>query len=130
MGDGAPLPYRSARTQDCVRSRLREPVAFHLILVADLDAQTDDAPVRPHSLAVEGFVHLTHRMDDLIDVANALYREEPGPHVVLTINLDRLSAPWRYDGDDRFPHVYGPLDRDAVTSVDAISRGPDGAFLA
>ncbi len=109
---------------------MREPVAYHLIPVADLDEYADDDPVRPHSLAVEGFVHLTHRMDDLIDVANAFYREEPGPHVVLTINLDRLSAPWRYDGDDRFPHVYGPLDRDAVTSVDAISRGPDGVFLA
>lgn len=104
-------------------------MAYHLIPVADLDAHAADAPVRPHSLAVEGFVHLTHRMDDLVDVANTFYRDEPGPHVVLTIDLERLSAPWRYDGDERFPHVYGPLDRDAITGVEAIRRAPDGAFL-
>ena len=108
---------------------LREPVAYHLIPVEDLNEHADDAPVRPHSLAVEGFVHLTHRLDDLIDVANAFYRHEAGPHVVLTIDLERLIAAWRYDDDERFPHVYGPLDRDAITGVEAIPRGPDGAFL-
>lgn len=96
----------------------------------DFDEHADDGPVRPHSLAVEGFVHLTHRMDDLLDVANAFYRDETGPHVVLTIDLDQLSAPWRYDGDERFPHVYGPLDRAAIVAVEAIGRGPDGVFLA
>ena len=104
-------------------------MAYHLIPVADLDEHATDSPVHPHSLAVEGFVHLTHRIDDLIDVANAFYRDEPGPHAILTIDLARLSSAWRYDGDERFPHVYGPLNRDAITRVEAIARGPDGAFL-
>ncbi|MEO8468352.1 MAG: DUF952 domain-containing protein [Chloroflexota bacterium] len=104
-------------------------MAYHLIPVAEHGEHADDAPVRPHSLAVEGFVHLTHRMDDLVDVANAFYRDEPGPHVVLTIDLDRLSSQWRYDGDERFPHVYGPLDREAIIAVEAMRRAPDGAFL-
>jgi uncharacterized protein (DUF952 family) len=49
--------------------------------------------------------------------------------VVLTIVLDRLSSPWRYDGDERYPHVYGPLDRDAITEVRPIPRAADGTFL-
>ena len=88
-----------------------------------------DQPFLPASLGTEGFVHLTHRMADLVDVANALYRDEPGPHRVLTIALDRLSAPWRYDGDERYPHVYGPLDRAAITAVRPIRRDAEGAFL-
>ena len=89
-----------------------------------------DKPFLPASLGTEGFVHLTHRIADLVDVANALYRDEPGPHRVLTIALDRLSAAWRYDGDERFPHVYGPLDRAAITAVRPIRRDAEGAFLA
>ncbi len=104
-------------------------IAYHLVPAAAWDAAAADQPFRPASLDTEGFVHLTHRMADLVDVANALYRDEPGPHVVLTIGLDRLSVPWRYDGDERFPHVYGPLDRHAITKVRRIPRDAEGAFL-
>jgi uncharacterized protein (DUF952 family) len=55
----------------------------------------------PTSLETEGFVHLTHRMADRVDVANALYRHERRPYVVLTVVLQRLRAPRRYDGDER-----------------------------
>jgi uncharacterized protein (DUF952 family) len=105
-------------------------IAYHLVRAASWDAAPMDQPFLPASLGTEGFVHLTHRMADLVDVANALYRDEPGPHRVLTIALDRLNAPWRYDGDERYPHVYGPLDRAAITAVRPIRRDAGGAFLA
>jgi len=105
-------------------------IAYHLVRAASWDAAPMDQPFLPASLGTEGFVHLTHRIADLVDVANALYRDEPGPHRVLTIALDRLSAPWRYDGDERYPHVYGPLDRAAITAVRPIRRDAGGAFLA
>jgi uncharacterized protein (DUF952 family) len=105
-------------------------VAYHLVPAAAWEAAGRDAPFRPASLGTEGFVHLTHRMDDLVDVANAFYRDEAGPHVVLTVVLARLGAPWRYDGDRRFPHVYGPLDRAAVVEVRSIGRDASGDFVA
>lgn len=104
-------------------------LAFHLIPAADWDAAPTGVALRPTSLATEGFVHLTHGAADLVEVANAFYRSEPGPHVVLTIDLAALTVPWRYDGDPRFPHVYGPLDRGAITGVRSIRRGPRGEFL-
>ena len=107
----------------------RDPVAYHLVPAAAWAGAPSGEPFRPTSLQAEGFVHLTHRMTDLVDVANDLYRHEAGPHVVLTVVLGRLSAPWRYDGDERFPHVYGPLDRAAVTAVRPIERDAAGAFL-
>ncbi len=103
-------------------------MAYHLIPAAAMPALADEA-VRPASLAIEGFVHLTHRMADLVEVANDFYRDEPGPHLVLTIALDSLSAPWRYDGDVRFPHVYGPLDRAAIVEVRPIRRNAAGDFM-
>ena len=104
-------------------------IAYHLVPAASWDAAPDDRPFRPASLDREGFVHLTHRLVDLVEVANALYRDPPGPHLVLTVALDRLRAPWRYDGDERYPHVYGPLDRAAITEVRPIPRDTTGAFI-
>jgi hypothetical protein len=68
-------------------------------------------------------------MVDLVDVASAFYRDDPRPHVVLTIARRWVTAPWRYDGDDRYPHVYGPIDRAAITEVRPIERLADGTFL-
>ena len=104
-------------------------IAYHLAPAGAWDAAPPDLPFRPASLGTDGFVHLTHRLPDLVDVANALYRDELGPHVVLTIALDRLTSRWRYDGDERYPHVYGPLDRAAITEVGSIRRDATGAFL-
>jgi uncharacterized protein (DUF952 family) len=112
------------------RRRRGGAIAYHLVHAAVWQAAGADAPFRPASLATDGFVHLTHRMDDLLDVANAFYRDEAGPHVVLTVVLRRLEAPWRYDGDRRFPHVYGPLDRAAIIEARAMGREASGDFVA
>ena len=44
--------------------------------------------------------------------------------MLLTIDTDRLSAPWREDqvGDDTFPHIYGPLNTCAVVHVAPLNR--------
>lgn len=77
---------------------------------------------RGRTLAEEGFVHcsLAHQ------VATTRERFYAGvPDVVLLeVDTDRLTSPWRIeqvgvaDGDETaFPHVYGPLDLDAVMGV-------------
>lgn len=106
-----------------------DPIAYHLVPASAWEAAPADEPFRPASLATEGFVHLTHRLDDLVEVANTFYRDEPGPHLVLTIALGSLGSPWRYDGDTRFPHVYGPLDRAAIGEVLAIPRDATDTYL-
>ena len=104
-------------------------IAYHLTPAAAWEAAPADAPFRAASLATDGFVHLTHGPADLVEVANAFYRTEPGEHLVLTVALDRLTIPWRYDGDERYPHVYGPIDRAAILEVRPIGRRPDGSYL-
>lgn len=107
----------------------RPTVAYHLLPADAWSAAPIEAPLQVASLATDGFIHLTHDRADLVEVANTFYRDEPGPHVVLTVVLQSLTVPWRYDGDARFPHVYGPLDRAAITEVRPIPRDTAGAFL-
>jgi glutathione S-transferase len=77
-----------------------------------------------------GFIHCSRR-EQVAAVANALCHGRSGL-VLLTIDRTRLRAEVR-DEDlagtgDVFPHVYGPLNVDAVERVVAYAPGPDGRF--
>jgi uncharacterized protein (DUF952 family) len=109
-------------------NKSRNPIAYHLVPVETWDAASSAEPFRAASLDEEGFIHLTHGMADLVDVGNRYYGADPRPYIALTIALRWLTSPWRYDGDQRYPHVYGPLDRNAITEVRPISRDADGTF--
>jgi predicted Zn-dependent protease with MMP-like domain/uncharacterized protein (DUF952 family) len=122
-------PPLSAATYSCHVPQTTGPLAYHLVPTEVWIATPEGDPFRAASLAAESFIHLTHWMVDLVEMANTLYRSDPRDHVVLTIDLGRLSSPWRYDGDARYPHVYGPVDRAAIVEVRPIPRGVDGTFL-
>jgi uncharacterized protein (DUF952 family) len=54
--------------------------------------------------------------------------------VLLCVAVDRLVAPLRYERGDPgsvelFPHLYGPLEVDAVVRVLPFLEGPDGFAL-
>lgn len=85
----------------------------------------------PEPFEEEGFIHTTHGEEMVLEIANRFYREDPRPYLLLEIDIAAVSAPAIYeDPDDRFPHVYGPLEVSAVRSVRRVVRGDDGAFLA
>lgn len=89
-------------------------------------------PYRPASLAEEGFVHCSADAAAALAVADARYRAVPGTLLVLVVDEGRLSAEvrWEESAAGVFPHVYGPVERDAVTAVLEVRRGEDGRALA
>lgn len=100
---------------------------FHLAVRAEWD---EPARYRPQSLAEEGFVHCS-KASQLIDVANDLYAGRDDL-LVVTIDPDLLHAPVVfedcYETGQRFPHVYGMIDEEAVVSVDPFPPNEDGRF--
>lgn len=104
---------------------------FHMLPQQEWDALSDAAIYAPTSLAAEGFIHCTGDTTRLIWVANHFYRQAVGDFVILTIDSVRLQAPLQWDEADgfRFPHIYGPLNLDAVTDVQPFPRTDDGQFL-
>lgn len=102
---------------------------FHLIPVEIWSAADQDAPLARDSLAEEHFIHCTDGRDALIATANRHCRDDPRPFLVLTVDLDALTSPWRYDDPGKpYPHVYGPIDRAAIVGVAAALREDDGSF--
>jgi uncharacterized protein (DUF952 family) len=78
------------------------------------------------TLHSEGFIHCS-TLQQVIQVANALFRAQEGL-VLLCIAPDRVEAEIRYEsteGGERFPHIYGPLNIDAV--IKALEFEPDEA---
>ncbi|MFS3129902.1 DUF952 domain-containing protein [Nocardioides sp. Bht2] len=73
----------------------------------------------------EGFLHAS-RADQVAGVLGRFYRGHQGELVLLTIDTDLLSSPWREDqvGDDTYPHIYGPLNPSAVTDVQPVTADP------
>lgn len=101
---------------------------FHITSRAEWDRAQAAGEYRPASLATEGFIHLSGDRQWLA-VANRFYRGQPDL-VLLSIGRDRLTAPLRYDHVDgqAFPHLYGPLNLDAVVEACALPVDATGAI--
>jgi uncharacterized protein (DUF952 family) len=82
------------------------------------------------TLEDEGFIHCG-RADQVERVANAAYRAREDL-VLLVIDPSKLRASVRYEnlegGSELFPHVYGPLNVEAIVEVATFRPGPTGRF--
>jgi uncharacterized protein (DUF952 family) len=83
------------------------------------DGSADDAR--------DGFIHLSARHQ----VAGTLAKYFAGQRdlVLLAVDPERLGERLRWEesrGGELFPHLYGPLDLDHVTSVEALVLQEDG----
>ena len=87
---------------------------------------------RGDTLASEGFIHCSPP-EQIVAVANRFYRGQTGL-VVLVIDRARVRAPIRDEnlkgGETLFPHIYGPLNLDAVIQVIDFPPRADGGFSA
>ena len=80
------------------------------------------------TLESEGFIHCS-TPEQVIKVANSFFRSQSGL-VLLCLESEAVEAEIRYEGLDgeRFPHIYGALNIDAVVQVLDFSPGEDGCF--
>ncbi len=105
-------------------------LTYHLVPANDWAATDPDRPYQASSLAQEGFIHCTDGASEMVATANRHYRNDPRAFLVLTVDLDAVGSPWRTE-DERgiYPHVFGPIDRAAVSRIVAAPRDADGLFL-
>jgi uncharacterized protein (DUF952 family) len=123
---------------------------LHLVPADSFRRLPEDAPYLPEDFARDGFIHpgllgragCTREPEVLLAIANTLFKETPGEMLVLVIDADRVHAPVKLEppipapdpshplAGHLFPHIYGPLDREAIVAVRPAQRGPDGTFLA
>jgi uncharacterized protein (DUF952 family) len=91
---------------------------FHITEAMNWQAALSEGFYVAASLQTQGFIHLSEQ-HQVKDVGNRFYQGKVGL-VLLEIEGDRLTSNLRYDevpGDGTFPHLYGPLNLDAVIKV-------------
>jgi uncharacterized protein (DUF952 family) len=104
-------------------------VTYHLVPEPVWLAGTGAGDYRPERFDDEGFIHCTDDPNRLMVAGNTYYRDDPRPYLALTLAVERIEAAVRYDDPNRhYPHIYGPLNRDAVIAVRRVVREPDGTF--
>lgn len=102
---------------------------LHLVPEPVWEAHQGAATYTPERYADDGFVHCTDGEANLLGVANTFYRADDRPYVVLVLDVDRLQSPVRYDDPAQiYPHIYGPINLDAVVDVRRAVRLADGSF--
>jgi uncharacterized protein (DUF952 family) len=103
---------------------------FHLVPEAIWAAADPLTAYQATSLEPEGFAHCTDGVEALGATFDRHYATDRHPFLALTLDLDALDAPWRYDvAGQPYPHIYGPIPRSAVRTVSRVERAPDGRFV-
>lgn len=111
---------------------------YHIVQAA---AWQSGQPYRADSLSREGFIHLSRR-DQVLGVANAFYAGQRGL-LLLEVDADRLTSELRWEApvhpstpapgtplpENLFPHLYGPLNPEAVLAAHPFAPGADGTFV-
>ena len=84
------------------------------------------------SLNTEGFIHFSFP-EQVVRVANANFHGFEDELVLLVVDPNALEMPMRLEVPERgappFPHLYGPLNIEAVTRVVPFTEGSGGFEL-
>jgi uncharacterized protein (DUF952 family) len=105
-------------------------IIFHITHPADWEQAQRQGQYTSGSLASEGFIHCS-KPGQILATANRFYSGQKDL-LLLAIAPARVEAEIRFENpDDRnelFPHIYGPLNLDAVTAVLPFKPEADGRF--
>jgi len=81
------------------------------------------------TLATEGFIHCSTG-EQVAQTANRFYQGQPGL-LLLEIAPSKVTAKIKYEAaanDELFPHIYGPLNIEAVSQTFGFEPNAEGDF--
>jgi len=110
---------------------------FHITSRKDWEAAQSKGEYVAESLATEGFIHCS-TLAQVLPVAEKYYKGQGGL-VLLVIEPSLLSSELKWEPPsggtpvgvmegDQFPHVYGPINLDAVVNIVDFMFDAKGAF--
>jgi uncharacterized protein (DUF952 family) len=106
-------------------------VIYHITSRTSWLAAQKSGEYTADSLAVQGFIHCS-KANQVVRVANTWYTAQRGL-VLLEVDESRLKSEVRWEPgtdklDELFPHIYGPLNLEAVTQAYSFEPDSSGQF--
>jgi uncharacterized protein (DUF952 family) len=101
---------------------------LHIVKREVWDKAESEGSYESESLTLQGFIHCS-TPEQVIKVANSNFLGKTGL-VLLCIDTDKLESSIRFEtgGYEFYPHIYGPLNLEAVIKAYDFEPGPDGRF--
>ncbi|MGZ5371337.1 DUF952 domain-containing protein [Aeromicrobium sp.] len=108
---------------------------FHIATDSDWRAARASGAYTTSTLGVtlgqEGFLHCS-RDSQVARVLSKHYSDVTEPLTLLTVDTNLLTSPWQLDDVPgaalSFPHIYGPLNPEAVVSAARLSKDIAGEW--
>lgn len=97
---------------------------YHIVPVADWNRQASNPAYVAESLPTEGFIHLSTR-EQVAGVLERYYLNVPDL-LLLHVDPERLTHELIYElatNNEYFPHLYGPLNKEAVVREEKLVGG-------
>ena len=105
-----------------------EELIYHIATQNEWDDHASAATYAPLAHEKDGFIHCCD-LHQLEPVANQYF---PGRDdlVVLELVPTKLEPETRFEqsGEEKFPHVYGPINKDAINRVTRVRCNANGLF--
>jgi uncharacterized protein (DUF952 family) len=98
-------------------------IIYHVTTREEWKKAAENGTYTAPSLALENFIHCSKA--EQVEGVLERYFKGQNDLVRLTIDTDKLTVPWQFDLapsiNEEFPHVYGPINTDAVIEEAGIS---------
>jgi len=95
------------------------PVIYHLTTVEEWEDAQDKGSYEPPSFQREGFIHCA--TEEQLESVQQRHFQGQENLVKLIIDPTKVTAKLQYDKNEElqqeFPHIYGPLNIEAVTQI-------------
>ena len=111
---------------------------YHITSRLAWDEARERGDYRAESLEAEGFIHCSTR-EQVVPVAEKFYKGQVDL-LLLVIKPERLTSDLKWESPaggapppgvpqgDLFPHIYGPLNLEAIVRVFDLHSQPDGRY--
>lgn len=105
-----------------------EEIILHITRREDWERAIQNGAYTADSLESEGFIHCS-TPEQVPGVANTLFKGVQGL-VILRIDPERVTPEirWEFSDGKIYPHIYGPLNLDAVVQVLPITANEGGGW--
>jgi uncharacterized protein (DUF952 family) len=107
-----------------------EYLLFHLVTKENWKSAKNNTSYQPESLKEEGFIHLSTGAQ--VEQSANRFFEDHDRVLMLVIDRVRLAAPIKYEDTEgtgeKFPHLQGELNMDAVIDTIELIADDDGQF--
>ena len=103
-------------------------VIFHITSSQQWEEAKQVQSYRGDTLDTEGFIHCS-TLPQIVRTSNKFFAGQTGL-LLLWIDSDKVESELKYElaAGENYPHIYGPLNVDAVLKVIEFEAGADGKF--